>query len=290
MTDPRSPAEPSTGLSDPSEILRAAARLGDEPLDIAEVALAFAAMDRPGVPLDRYRQELAAVTETVLDQLSTLPDSAPADERVACVSKVLAEDLGYTGDTSTYDDTQNANLMRVIDRRKGLPVALGILYIHTARGQNWWAEGLNFPNHFLIRVRIGAEQVILDPFHQGRPMDAPALRALIRDMSNGKGELTPAATAAVSDRQVLLRLQNNIKLRLYQGERFTDALAVLDGMRLLAPDLIDLQREAGMVNARIGNLGAAISLLREYLEHGEVGGPARHETARVLRDLEKRLN
>lgn len=290
MSEAPDPAGPKADHSDPSEILRAAARLGDAPLDIAEVALAFAAMDRPGVPLERYRLDLAAMTEAVGDRLSALAADASPEERVARVSGVLANDLSYKGDTSTYDDPQNANLMRVIDRRKGLPVALGILYIHVARGQNWWAEGLNFPNHFLIRVRLGGDQVILDPFHQGRLMDAPALRALIRDMSNGRAELTPAATEAVSDRHVLLRLQNNIKLRFYQSERFTDALAVLERMRMLAPDLFQFQREAGMVNARIGNLGAAITLLRDYLENGEAGDTARHETARVLRDLENRLN
>ena len=290
MSDTPSLTGSSTEMSKPSEILRAAARLGDKPLDIAAVALAFAAMDRPGVALERYRQELTAMSEAVADRLSALSANASTVARVACVSRVLGEDLAFNGDTPTYDDPQNANLMRVIDRRKGLPVALGILYIHAARSQNWSAEGLNFPNHFLIRVRLGGNQVILDPFHQGRFMDAPALRALIRDMSNGKVDLTPAATAAVSDQQVLLRLQNNIKLRLYRGERFTEALAVLERMRLLAPDLIDFQREAGMVNARIGNLRAAATLLRSYLENSEAGDAVRHETARVLRDLEKRLN
>jgi regulator of sirC expression with transglutaminase-like and TPR domain len=290
MSDAPDSAGPRAGHSGPPEVLRAAARLGDAPLDIAGVALALAAMDRPGVPLERYRRDLAAMTEAVGVRLSTLSADASPEDRVACVSGVLADDLAYRGDTSTYDDPQNANLMRVIDRRKGLPVALGILYIHVARGQDWWAEGLNFPNHFLIRVRLGGDMVILDPFHQGRLMDAPALRALIRDMSNGAGALTPAATEAVSDRRVLLRLQNNIKLRFYQNQRFTEALAVLERMRLLAPDLFQFQREAGMVNARIGNLGAAITLLRGYLENSEVGDADRHETARVLRDLEKRLN
>lgn len=275
---------------DPADILRAAAARGDDPLDIAETALAFAAMDRPGVPLTRYRDILSQITEAVAARVTRFgPDAAP-EEKAVQVSQVLAEEFGFAGDSATYDDPRNANLMLVIDRRKGLPVALGILYIHVARGQNWWAEGLNFPNHFLIRMRIGPEQVIVDPFHGGRLMDAPALRGLIQDMSNGKAELTPAATQAVSDRQVLLRLQNNIKLRLYRDERLTEGLAVLERMRLLAPDIHDFQREAGMVNARIGNLGAAITLLRGYLDHGDGSSAARHETARVLMDLEKRLN
>jgi regulator of sirC expression with transglutaminase-like and TPR domain len=284
--------------SDPEDILRAAARLGDAPLDIAEVALAFAAMDQSGdqsgAPTERYRRELQAMSDAVADRVAAVVDGGcteqRAGQRAACVSQVLGEDLSFKGDTATYDDPQNANLMRVIDRRKGLPVALGILYIHAARCQGWFAEGLNFPNHFLIRIRLDGSQVILDPFHQGRAMDAPALRGLIRDMSNGKSDLTPEATQAVPDRQVLLRLQNNIKLRLYQSAGFTQALAVLGRMRILAPDLIDLQREAGMVNARVGNLGAAITLLRGYLEHPQASDASRHETARVLRDLEKRLN
>jgi hypothetical protein len=51
-----------------------------------------------------------------------------------------------------------------------------------------------------------------------------------------------------------------------------------------------LQREAGMINAQIGNLRAAITLLRGYLDDG-AGDPAdRHQTAQLLQEMEKRLN
>jgi regulator of sirC expression with transglutaminase-like and TPR domain len=270
----------------PQDTLRTAASLVDQPLDLAEVALAFAAMDQPSVPLERYRAALAAMVDAVSERLTDLPEGSSAGYQAACLGQVLSGDLAFKGDAATYDDLQNANLMRVIDRRKGLPVALGILYIHAARGQGWAGEGLSFPNHFLIRVRIGADQVILDPFNQGRSMDAAALR----DMFQGKGALTPAATESVPDRHVLMRLQNNIKLRLHQGERFTEALEILEQMRLLAPDLPHLQREAGMINAQIGNLRAAITLLRGYLDDG-AGDPAdRHQTAQLLQEMEKRLN
>ena len=47
----------------------------------------------------------------------------------------ISGDFRYRGDEETYDDLDNANLMRVIERRKGLPVALGILYLYAARSQ-----------------------------------------------------------------------------------------------------------------------------------------------------------
>ena len=54
-------------------------------------------------------------------------------ERARALNEIILLKHGYSGDELTYDDLQNANLMRVIDRRKGLPVALGIL-ICTPRG------------------------------------------------------------------------------------------------------------------------------------------------------------
>jgi len=272
------------------QTIRNAAALGDDPLNIAEVALAFAALDRPRVPTARYLDMLNGLAQSTAGALSDLADNAPSVEQAARLAQALTGEHGFQGDSATYDDLQNANLMRVIDRKKGLPVALGILYIHTARGQGWQAEGINFPNHFLIRVWPGGEPVILDPFNGGRAMQAQDLRALIHDMSKGKGALTPDATTAVSDRNVLLRLQNNIKLRLLQNERFEECLEIIGRMMLLAPDQGHLVREAGMVNARIGNLRAAIGLLRDYLDNGGGGEAERHETARLLQDIESRLN
>jgi len=67
-------------------------------------------------------------------------------------------------------------------------------------------------------------------------------------------------------------------------------LEILERMRMLAPDLPHLQREAGMVNARIGNLRAAITLLRGYLDDGARDPADRHRTTQLLQEMGKRLN
>ncbi len=59
---------------------------------------------------------------------------------------------GYRGDAETYDDLANANLIRVIERRKGLPVALGVMWLHAARAAGWAAHGVDFPAHFLVAL------------------------------------------------------------------------------------------------------------------------------------------
>ena len=127
-----------------------------------------------------------------------------SDDLVAqadALAAVLAEGYGYAGDTLTYEDLQNANLMRVIDRKKGLPVALGILYIHAGRAQGWDIAGLAFPGHFLVRIEGRGERRILDPFawrpgaRAGRAAGAAARPRRARGRSSSPRITPPSATA-----------------------------------------------------------------------------------------------
>src|SRR3546814_6699790 len=137
----------------------------------------------------------------------------------------------------------NANLMRVIDRRRGLPVALGILYLHGARAQGCAICGLNFPGHFLLRLDLGAERSIIDPFNGGQPRDAVELRALLKGMAGENAELRPEHTRPVGCRDVLLSLQNNIKMRYVQEEGSVEDLAILENMLMMGQARAGLRSE-----------------------------------------------
>src|SRR5580704_12252482 len=255
-------------------------------LPIAEAALALASFDRPRVALARYRQHLAAIARDVGRHAAGSADLAA---RAQALNEIILLKYGYSGDELTYDDLQNANLMRVIDRRKGLPVALGILYLDAARAQGWDTVGLGFPGHFLIRLSDGAERLILDPFHGGRVLDAAALRELLKAIAGQEIELAPEHYAPVADREVLLRLQNNLKSRLIQGERLEQAVRVVETMQMLAPDLAELYREAGLLHAQLGNMRAAVSAIEQYIARAPEGSQ-RHEAAVVLQQLKAKLN
>lgn len=255
-------------------------------LPIAEAALALASFDRPRVGLARYSRHLTTLATDVRRRLGTGVDLAA---RANALNEVILLKHGYSGDELTYDDLQNANLMRVIDRRKGLPVALGILYLDAARAQGWEAVGLGFPGHFLVRLSDGAGRLILDPFHGGRVLDAVALRELLKAIAGQEIELSPDHYAPVADRDVLLRLQNNLKSRLIQGQRFEEAVRVIETMRMLAPDLAELAREAGLIHAQLGNMRAAVRSIEEFIANAPEGA-ARHEAAVVLQQLKAKLN
>ncbi len=274
---------------DPDEsarYLRDLATLNSSILPIAEAALALASYERPRVSLLRYRRHLETIARDVGRHRGA---AGGLTARALALNEIILLKYGYSGDELTYDDLQNANLMRVVDRRKGLPVALGILFLHAARAQGWDSVGLGFPGHFLVRLTEGAERLILDPFHGGRVCDAATLRELLKAMAGQEVELAPEHYAPVADRDVLLRLQNNVKSRLLQTGRHEPALRVVETMLLLAPDLPELWQEAGLLNARLGNMKAGANALEQFIVRAPEG-TARHQAAALLQQLKSKLN
>jgi regulator of sirC expression with transglutaminase-like and TPR domain len=269
-------------IGEAAEILKAQGAAQDEDIDLAEGALALAAVSRPSVKLAPYREHLAAIAG----------DVAPADAlagRIESLNAALFVRHGYEGDAASYDDLDNANLIRVIDRRKGLPVALGILYMHAARAQGWRAEGLNFPGHFLLRVDDGRARAIVDPFHGGLTRSTSDLRGLLKASAGNDAELHPRLYEPVSNRQVLLRLQNNVTSRLAKAGKFEEAVASIEAMTLLAPRAARLWFEKGAYQAKLGNLTAAIASLEIYIARADSAG-AKSEAAALLATLKRRLN
>ena len=269
-----------------AQYLRELSQMSSPVLPIGEAALALASFERPRVGLARYRQHLVTLARDVGRHSGAAGDLAA---RAQALNEIILLKHAYSGDELTYDDLQNANLMRVVDRRKGLPVALGILYLHAARAQGWDSVGLGFPGHFLIRLAEGPERLILDPFHGGRVCDAASLRELLKAMAGQAVELAPEHYAPVADRDVLLRLQNNLKSRLLQAGHHERALRVIETMLLLAPDLAEPWHESGLLNARLGNMRAATHALEQFLVRAPEGN-ARHQAAALLQQLKSKLN
>jgi len=282
MSEPPETSDPETC----ARFLRELGAAGGNVLPIAEAALALAAFERPRVGFKRYRDHLRLLARDVGRHPGAVGDLAA---RTRALNEIILLKYGYSGDELSYDDLQNANLMRVIDRRKGLPVALGILYIHSARAQGWNIAGLAFPSHFLVRLADAAGRVIVDPFHGGQICGAAELRELLKAAAGQDSELSPEHYMEVSDRDVLLRLQNNLKARLLQAQDHERTLKIVETMLMLAPDLAELWREAGMLHRHLGNLRAAGAALEQYVVRAP-DGAARHQAAVILQQLRAQLN
>jgi regulator of sirC expression with transglutaminase-like and TPR domain len=240
----------------------------DADIDLGEAALALGLIFLPGLHLDRYRQHLRKLAEHVQEEYRSrlrLQENDDLHLRVQVLRKIIHEAHGYQGDDKNYDDIQNANFIRVIERRKGLPVSLGILYIILARKMGWVCEGLSFPGHFLIRMEKDSERVILDPFKEGREMNAAQLRQLLKSIVGQNAELSHNFYTAVSNREILVRLENNLKKRLIEGEDYSQAIQVAEAIGAFSPEEYRIYLDKGVLHAKLGQNQQAVMALEAYI-------------------------
>lgn len=271
--------------------LDAAGQLPDAELDLAAVALQFARIDAPEADAVAAATHLSDLARQAVAMAMADPEADAGDpaRRAAVLATLLHGHFGYAGDQDSYDDPANANLIRVTERRRGLPVALGLLWLHAAEAAGWDAHGLDFPGHFLLGISGGRGMVVVDPFHGGLVLEAPALRALLKQFEGEQAELRPGLLASIGKRPVLLRLQNNLKLRRLRAGDMAGALACTEDILRLAPREAQMWRDAAIMNQRLDRIGAALACLEHFLALTPEGEAA--ERARALAvELRQRLN
>ena len=242
----------------------------DDAVPLSKAALLLSSLTHPGLDLDRYSQHFRILAEDVTKCYQDLIQAGSEDTaqtRVMALKQVIADKYGYDGDKDSYNNLQNADMVCVIDQRKGLPIALAILTIEAGRAQNWDIDGLNFPGHFLLRLEYQGTRLIFDPFNEFTVLSAPDLRSLIKLVAGEEAELSSSFYQAASNRDILIRLQNNIKLRQVEAEDYEAALETVEVMRVFAPNEIRLLLDAGVLYARTGRKQDAINVLEEYIKN-----------------------
>jgi len=237
-------------------------RLGlveDDQIVLDEAALSLALLDNPEADPAPYLKLL----EAVADRLAVTGAGADTPHAQGeALAHVLGDLFGFMGDRDSYDDPANADLIRVIDRRRGLPVSLSILYVAAARRVGWHAEVLNVPGHVLVLVGGESAPVILDPFAGGAPVAPERLAAMLRD---GDGSAVQQV-AAMPNRAVLVRLLLNQATRAEAAGKGRRALDLYRRMTALAPGHRLAWWESARLELMDGDIAAARLSLASMLE------------------------
>ncbi|MFP5363882.1 MAG: transglutaminase family protein [Thermoleophilia bacterium] len=141
-------AEPSAGFDALALALAAEFRAVDEASALAR--------------LDELAAEVAAAAGTA-DELDAL-------------GEVLGGRHGFGGAGEDYDHPDNSMLDLVLERGRGLPIALSIVYVETARRAGIALDGVGLAGHYVVGrlAPAGAAPVLLDPFAGGVRLETAA--------------------------------------------------------------------------------------------------------------------
>jgi regulator of sirC expression with transglutaminase-like and TPR domain len=273
-------------MTEPRAALTAIGQLADAEIDIGNAALQLARVDVPDADWQAAERHLSDLAQAAVKRAAVM-DKEDLPARAAALAELLAGEFGYAGDVETYDNPANANLIRVTERRRGLPVALGVIWLHAAKAAGWDSHGVDFPSHFLVALEGRKTQVVIDVFNGGEVMSARELRLLLRRVEGDTAELRPGLLQPMSTRRVLLRLQNNIMTRRLDAGDLRGGLRCTKDMLLIAPDQAELWRQAGAMNHKLDQVAAARDCYVRFLDLVPEGSVANRVRAQldILRSM-----
>lgn len=246
-----------------SEAIAHLGLLEDEAIALDEAALLLATLDHPQVEIDQYLDQIAEMAA----QLHALaPRAVSARDRAEQLATLIHREHGFRGDSNDYDNPANADLLSVIDRRRGLPVALSILYVAIARRVGWTAEPLNMPGHVLVRIGREPDAVIVDPFAGGAILEGDGLAQLVARVIGSHATVEADHLAPLGNRAVLVRLLSNQAARARRAGDLDRALALHERMTSFAPSFTGLWWERARLEQLLGHARTARASLGAMLE------------------------
>jgi regulator of sirC expression with transglutaminase-like and TPR domain len=190
---------------------------------------------------------------------------------LAHLHEYLFDELGFAGNRDDYYNPCNSYLPAVLQTKRGLPITLSLVYKLVATRIGLRVHGIGLPGHFMVAVEaddVSAPAVILiDPFSGGRVMHVDEIHARLSDSFGQELELTQDMFRPVTNLHWLTRMLQNLLHVFGRGDRFSDVAAMLELEMLLWPKQNHLQRDLGLVLARIGMSRPASTLLGDYLKN-----------------------
>ena len=243
----------------------------DSRIDLAHACLMIAQDAYPALEVERY---LGEIERMALRLRSRVAQISAAEERVMALNQFLFGELGFRGNADEYYDPRNSYLNEVIDRRTGIPITLAVLYMALGRRIGLPLEGVSFPGHFLVRLRLRGGMLVLDPFGGGAPLSEDDLRErLQRVIPKGVADNVPVAELPLEQflepaapRQILARVLRNLKGIYREADQPQRMLEVLNRMLVVAPGSSAELRDRGLVYQRLECYRAALQDLSNYIE------------------------
>jgi regulator of sirC expression with transglutaminase-like and TPR domain len=250
---------------DSNEAWEALTSVSDDQIPLLRAALMVAQDEYPALDIDGYVAEFDRHATELAARMQGL---AQLDQQLSELNRFLFRDLGFTGNHGDYYDPRNCYINEVLDRRLGIPITLAVVQIELARRVGVPLEGVSFPGHFLVRMPLDDGLVVLDPYHQGRSIDAQELKLRARPHLGGEDiddQQLLTILAPATHRAILARMLRNLKGVYAQCNDWDKALRCADRLVRLEPQQAEEQRDRGMFYLKVGHLAAARDDLGRYL-------------------------
>ncbi|MGX2994725.1 transglutaminase-like domain-containing protein [Streptomyces sp. JNUCC 64] len=125
------------------------------------------------------------------------------------VGNLLGGRYGFRGTPGNYGKLESSLLHVVLERRRGLPILLSVVWLEVARRAGAPVYGVALPGHFVVGFGPPEEQVLADPFDGGRVLSGDDAEALAVRATGAP--LDPEVLRPADPLEILVRVLNNVR-------------------------------------------------------------------------------
>ncbi|MGW1149061.1 transglutaminase-like domain-containing protein, partial [Streptomyces sp. NPDC002454] len=206
-------------------------------------------------------------SQAELDRLAGEVPYRPGDPAAwaHALAELLGGRYGFRGDPSDYQRLESSLLHMVLERRRGLPILLSVVWLEVARRAGAPVYGVALPGHFVVGFGAPGEQVLVDPFDGGRVLSEADAQSLVLRASGAP--LDPEVLRPADPLETVVRVLNNIRAWAEaRPERSDVTLWAIDLALALPSHPARLRHERAQVLVRRGDFLRGAAELEAYAE------------------------
>ncbi|MGF1687141.1 tetratricopeptide repeat protein [Photobacterium japonica] len=233
-------------------------------MPLVEGALAMTAAVEPSFPHEWVRLQLTRLAQ---EAEHALMDEPNAQLRLEGLIRLFYREWGFQGDHEQYFSSENIYLDRVLERKKGIPVSLGAIFLYLARRLELPVFGVGFPTQFVLKVEwFDAETQYINPF-DGEYLSKRMMGAWLKGHHGPFTELRDEYFLTSDNTDILARWLTVMKSAFLRENQFAEALrcsdVALDAFRPGDPHEI---RDRGYIYQQLDCSHAAIMDYEYFIE------------------------
>jgi regulator of sirC expression with transglutaminase-like and TPR domain len=239
-------------------------QVDDEKIDLVRGALTIARTEYPELNIESY---VKRVDELAFQAEARVTEIGDASETISAINYVLFQQAGLLGNRDDYYDPRNSFLNDVLDRCLGIPITLALIYMEVGRRLGFPLFGVGMPGHFLLKnYDIDGSETLIDCFNGGDILSAQDCQRRLDEIYSGQMTLRPEFLFAVSRRQMLTRILNNLKTVYMTARNFKKVLPLVDLVLVIYPRSPEDVKQRALLRYSLGQTKAAAEDLEEYLK------------------------
>jgi len=263
--------------------------LPDNNVDLLRAALLIGADEYPDLDVAHHVATLDAWAQEIGRRVAPGMDE---QIQIRQLNKFLFRELGFSGNTGEYYDPRNSYINEVLERRRGIPISLSVVYMELGRRLGLDLVGVSFPGHFLVKLPYGGGEVVIDPYNGGISLSAEDLTDRLQGVFDVAIESPAPFLAPASNKHILIRMLANLKGIYQQQGKAAKIIPIITKILLVDPDRVSEYRDRGLMFNALECYNAALKDFQYYLHHApddEDTGDVRQLVFR-LQEHHSRLN